>query len=297
MVGYTMVSKDRMNALLNRSLLLVTSLCCSLGLVQSHAAPLAFGSDNRDWYQVEFVLFEQLEGARTELRFEANKYVPLQTNDYQYYFEKPYFNEGYPLLPDRHFSAIATEASELSGSAKRLNRDRRTGLLTFAAWQQPIDNDSATLPLKLSMQLSGGRQLEGYVRIRRERYMHIEVDIFAFIPQYFVSIDWIEWLSAPFSRPLISLLVPEPIKLTASEASLNENSINDPFLMSEVLNSGEENAPSNQKMLAMNLVRFQDSRRVKEGELHYLDHPAFGLIASIKKLDTPDQSVFVGDNP
>ena len=291
-----MVSIDRMNALLNRVLLLLTPLCFFLGSAQSHAAPLAFGLDDRDWYQVEFVLFEQLEGARTELRFEANEYSPLQTNDYQYYFETPYYDEGYPLLPGRHFSAIATEDSELSNSAKRLDRDRRTGLLTFAAWHQPIDNDSATLPLKLSMQLSGGRQLEGYVRVRRERYMHIEVDIFLFTPQYFLNIDWIDWLSSPLSRPLISLLIPESSSLAENDAPLTENTINQTYVVSDELNFNEDKMISSQTMLAMNLIRFQDSRRVKEGELHYLDHPALGLVASIKKLEYTEKSI-VENNP
>lgn len=264
----------------------------------------------KDWYQIEFALFEHAEGARSELRYEAHQYSPLKTNDYQYYFENSYYRAGYPLSA-RHLSPIANELSVLYEPIKRLTRDRRTDLISSAYWQQSIDNDSATLPLKLNMELKGGRYLDGYIRVRRERFMHIEVDAFIFTPNYFPRVDWINWLRAPVAQPLGSLLIPANVAsqhIDNPHAKDTSHSVNSapfgnvkpksstPIIFESPISANDEPVLDNHSMVAMNVIRFRDSRRVKEGELHYIDHPALGLIASIKKIESPEVATFSYEN-
>jgi len=264
----------------------------------------------KDWYQIEFALFEHTEGARSELRYEAHQYAPLKTNDYQYYFENPYYRAGYPLSA-RHLSPIANELSVLYQPIKRLTRDRRTDLISSAYWQQEIDNDSATLPLKLNMEMTGGRYLDGYIRVRRERFMHIEIDAFIFSPNYFPRVDWINWLRAPVAQPLASLLIPANVASQNSaipHAKDTLHSVNSasfvnvkpksttPVIFESPFNDNDEPVLDDHSMVAMNVIRFRDSRRVKEGELHYIDHPAVGLIASIKKTESPELAAFSYEN-
>jgi hypothetical protein len=37
-------------------------------------------------------------------------------------------------------------------------------------------------------------------------------------------------------------------------------------------------------------IRFlEESRRIKEGEIHYIDHPVLGIIVTIKEVQSPNQ--------
>ena len=254
-------------------------------------------SVTKDWYQIEFALFEHTEGARSELRYEAHQYSAHQTTDYQYYFEQPYYRSGYPLL-ERHLGPVAQNDSILHRPVQRLVRDPRTDVLLQAYWQQPIDKESATLPLKITKTISDERVLEGYIRVRRERFMHIEIDVFVFRPRYVPTVDWVDWLKAPMAAPLASLLIPNE---SPSQKVLNKNGNANTSSTSEAGLFSVQEQPLDNRMLKrvkesamvpMNVMRFQDSRRVKEGELHYLDHPALGLITSINKVELASTEAF-----
>lgn len=226
-------------------------------------------AETQDWYQIEYVLFEHKTGDRHELRYESLPHFHYRTPEdnrrYQYYFPQPYFQSRNALL-DNHLAPVNREETELSDAHQRLARDRRTDVLHFRAWQQALGNDSQSLPMMIDQGLENGWHLNGTVTIRRERYLHFDIDVSLFRKQWFPEIDWFNWVRQTGGIRLDQLLLP-----------LNENQANqdDPVLANK------------RSWLAVERVQLQDSRRIKDGERHYVDHPALGVIATIRKIESP----------
>lgn len=251
--------------------------------------------EEEDWYQVEYVLFEHIGENREELRFEPLDTAIQREAGYQYYFEKPYF-ESYPLL-DTHLSPAPPEDRILSNAFLHLKRDKSIRVFEYRAWQQMIPGDSPLLPLRVHHTLEDGRILEGDVTIRRERYLHVDVDVWQYREQLFESISWLDWVAQPSLITLPELLIPRDPPVAAEGDDISDMPmvlLDDVSTMSATsdIEVGEAVDLPNAELLLEPLpferVHFKASRRVKNEELHYLDHPALGLITTIKKVPSPN---------
>ena len=216
------------------------------------------------WYQIEYVLFEHVNSDRHVLRFEDVKYAP--TKRQQYFYLTSNTNTASPF----QLQVIDESLSDFTDILSRVADSNELRVFSKGSWQQAMKKGEKLPPLKIS----GGRsynngqrfQLEGELQIRRERYMHAEVDVyladFKALPyhdlkNWFFEEDESKW-------PINWLLQPETTQQIAPS----------------VKKFGESLVPEN-------VVHFKQSRRIKDAEVHYIDHPALGLIITIKGIDPP----------
>ncbi|MFW1677818.1 CsiV family protein [Pontibacter sp. JAM-7] len=176
--------------------------------------------------------------------------------------------ETWPLLPEpaqrdavnlqpaavdaTPYSLMAAEKLTLTTAKAQLQRSGQYRTLLHTGWIQPVQRTQNPTPVRIVAGniLDNGRyELEGYLGIGRGQYLHVRPDL------YLNRI-----LSPAQANALEQARSAEPV---ASAAELNTL----PFSLQEVLT-----------------VHMDQPRRMRSGEVHYIDHPLFGMVVSINPL-------------
>ena len=206
-----------------------------------------------------------------------------------------------PLTPvPRAFQLVPPEEYRLTDAWNRLNRSTGYRPLLHVAWVQPgfsseearlvhvrnnnaalgaiatsIDQGVETPPAftepryapTLSSRITVARDpskvaLDGTVRVHRARYLHVQADLLYYRP---LDTD-IDAAVSPGDDPDAAPMLDSP----------------DTALI-ELLLAEEDTAPR--------LFRLTESRRMRSSELHYLDHPLFGVLVEIWPVELPEVPV------
>jgi hypothetical protein len=216
-----------------------------------------------DWYTVEMVLFERTDGSGPE-----NERWP--------------YDPGFPDLSGsvelseiggaggdaKNFRRVGRQALQLEGVYRRLRNLPGIRPLAHLAWRQiGLDADKA-IPVHITsgdgQQVFSGERiptLEGTARLHRARYLHLELDL-----RYF--------------RPDLSALQPTP----AATPSEPEAPAGPPGAGAEPTEGLQQ--PTPRETVPM-YFRLTESRRMRSREIHYFDHPYFGVIALITPYEPP----------
>jgi len=108
--------------------------------------------------------------------------------------------------------------------------------------------------------------LDGTLRVHRARYLHVKADLLYYRP-----------LNTDASAPILSVI--------DADAALVLNSPDTALI--ELLLAEEDAAPR--------LFRLTESRRMRSRELHYLDHPLFGVLVEAWPVELPEESDVTAD--
>jgi len=219
-----------------------------------------------DWYQIEFALFEHQNADKHTLRYQDLKYV--LDNRKHYYF---LVDQGNALSPYQ-LEQIDAELADLNEAVRRLKASREVKLHVNGGWRQAIQRDVDQPPLKIKAGKHFGDrfQLEGELTVRRSRYMHVDINVFLTDFKALPYSDIKHWLFENDTDrwPLDWLLMPLAYQHTVLHRV-------------------------GQSYIPENTVHLKQTRRIKDGEIHYMDHPVLGLIATVKKVEAPFE---YGDN-
>ncbi len=121
----------------------------------------------------------------------------------------------------------------------------------------------------------------GRVRLIRKRYLHLELDLL-----YRPEADRLDQRLAPERWPT------HPQAMVAEDSTTTET----PAALAGAVPPDEPPAATEDETAApaermdpwtVSGFRLKQSRRVRSGELHYFDHPLFGVLARIKKVEPP----------
>jgi len=196
------------------------------------------------------------------------------------------FNINNPTTYNEQYSPLGGDADEETpfnvNSSNLLPFDDSV-LLTAADYRRSVKQQLSQCQ-KIFQQQADGKypdvwQLDGNIRIYVKRYLHLETDLFLRIPGK------------------------EELELGAIETSLAADKLLD-SLQANNLNDNDDlgwkldedflsQDPSMSTVIqeVLNKYPMQQSRRIRSKEIHYIDHPLFGLLIQIrpyKKLKTND---------
>ena len=275
--------------------LIVNSLAVIL-FAPSLGADQVTDDGREDLYQIEFILFKQAAPDLSVLEYEKSTSALPDAKEFLTVF--PYLTQ--PLSPYQRAGLSDSAELSLAETAERLVGDGYSVLMQ-GAWHESIGNDSRSLPIRLSsekrpfscpfwswicnrsmhqeqnvdsdgsdqdlevdVEADDGEQFFGQLVIRRSRYMHAELHIDYYFKQRVLYKSLLEYLGKPAydQAPLSALVVPSGT-------------------YDDVAAYGYESS----SLINVRSFTFKQSRRVKNNEIHYLDHPYLGMIVSIKRID------------
>lgn len=159
------------------------------------------------------------------------------------------------------FRSLPEEELNLRNIARRLQRSANYRVLYHVGWRQPIGAIEQAIPILVQ---AGNRfddyyELDGTVTISLARYLHLDTDLWftSFLPRY-----------------------GSQRKLAATQPSRAVFSTDERELISQYpeLYRFESRRDSYRPERTQRLAQ---SRRMRTARLHYLDHPAFGLMVKI----------------
>ena len=183
------------------------------------------------------------------------------------------------------YTLIEDDALTLTAAAKRIAAQRDLRLLTHVGWQQQMRGTDQSVPILITGgDLIGDHyELEGTLRLSVERYLHLETNLWLNTFVAGSTSNILLWNALP-TRP--TLAVPSNVAVEPeSDSGIN------PFLgQTENTAPWERYAFHPPAYVAEKTVVMQQKRRMRSGELHYIDHPLMGLLIRIDPLPEPDES-------
>ncbi len=146
------------------------------------------------------------------------------------------------------FRAVADTERNLAGAAQSIRRSKDYRMLLHQSWTQPIAAQSTAILLQGGDQFGDQFELEGTLAVRRSRFLHVATDL---------------WLTR--------------FETTGSgQGRFQDHPMAEayPALMLAA-DRGQNHEPGYRYHMAQ-------QRRLRSNEVHYLDHPQFGIIIEIR---------------
>lgn len=156
-------------------------------------------------------------------------------------------NPGAPLTEGEMARHVLLHEFELADQAKRIGNRKKYQLVAHVAWIQPgyVQADAMAFPLA---ELAGAASgLQGDVTLYLSRYLHMQFNL---------------TISEPGSTPE-----------------------QEPGAAYDSLLSLPMSAAADQPPVPSPVYRMDEKRRMRSGELHYIDHPFFGALVRVSKVD------------
>ena len=241
---------------------------------------------NTRWYDVEVILF-----AQTNKEYRNSESWPID-------YTPPDMENARELLPQDKskrdparptpFRLLDPDELKLDADARRIDAAPDLKLMEHFGWRQPGLPQAGALAVRVDQALfdriksmnevaAGGQpateagveqsdtvtepQIEGTLRLILSRYLHIETDLLFKEPldEQPVSSDAEQANVVLFSEP------------AAPDTSGGQTTQPDLFAM----------AQENAAQAPYRVYFMQQSRRMRSNEVHYLDHPVFGMVIKV----------------
>ncbi|MEN8169716.1 MAG: CsiV family protein [Pseudomonadota bacterium] len=255
---------------------------------------LSYAEDAERWYQVEIIVFSQ-----NNPQYHESEQWPLNISfpDLEKSRElvKPRSGKASQTAP-RPFSFVSSKKLKLGDTVRRIKKASDVELMLHFGWLQPGLPEKQAVPVhiyegmlnksnkakasprssqhqhvEMGTPMKGtGPRLDGTLRLILSRYLHLESDLI-----------WRE--PRPKSQP--GLTEENTQSRGQMGLSVSEN-------MDSLAPGGDtmlEDTPMNDS-LNYQVFRMQQSRRMRSSEIHYIDHPRFGIVVLVTpfKLAQPE---------
>lgn len=267
----------------NRPLRLGTLLLALLGL--GSIAPGIQAQDEPTWFQVETVIFARTADDDGIEQWPRNIQLRYPFNWAELQDPETAAGRSPAELQHQPFLSLPRGERKLNAHANAINRRDAYQVLFHKAWRQPV-REQQHAPAIL---ITGGEkfgnhyELEGSITLSLARYLHLHTRL------------WLTEFEPNFGQPPGAWpeLPRRPNNLQPSEAKTepwddfekNDSStwdlgLNTPSSQPDFI--GEDYLPSR-------IVTLNQQRRMRSRELHYIDHPLFGIIIEITPYELPTQ--------
>jgi hypothetical protein len=170
------------------------------------------------------------------------------------------------------YRAIPPEGFELGKEAAILDRNPKFNLVLHESWQQVVPPRAAPLQIYVAAN-NPANSLQGLISITLGRYLHFAGQL---------------WLEAPVEDyEAEQLLRSGDATKTTPQSDLEQMLVQvDSF--AEALNEGTLSNLARPDLVAAPKTAYfelNESRRMRSKELHYLDHPAMGIIVKVTPVE------------
>ncbi len=232
-----------------------------------------------DLYRVELLLFERTgpDAARENLGHQPAPSLPdrglplwVDTNWQPLPETALPDSTGAPIEERPQIIALPSEGLRLSRVADQIQRENGYRVLAFTAWEEYFPHGYHTAPLVVDLrsETNGSQAVRGSLTIERRRYLHVRSDL------YHLELDRDALLDRAleghnFFHRLTREPRPAP-ELPAIHPALKEIEI-------------DEETPWKVR------TWLRELRRMRSGEVHYLDSPSLGLVVYFDRIERDEE--------
>ncbi|MFA0811984.1 CsiV family protein [Microbulbifer epialgicus] len=306
----------------------ITRLCSTLALALATAGTQAANYAGST-FEIEMIIFERPQGmARTNETWPAsprleypsrwvdfetqNKNAPVTTETL--FLAEPEADLGGELakeeelrgLESADFSSDETKERPLSSlllsPAPTILDNKASALarggdkvLFHKAWRQVLKQkrNSPAILIDGGDSFQGYNQLGGSVTLSVSRYLHISTNLW--LSDFSTAATAEEGILLP-RRPRAA--AETPLRVLSSAQPANNNGSYDGLALQEdkyslgnyePITLGEPQLETEQAVYVAHAARLQHERRLRSGQLHYIDHPAFGILIEIRAVAKPKE--------
>ncbi len=275
---------------------------------ENNTDPLTEDSDTDEVVNDNSALLETLK--RTDITDPLNKK----------YLELVEQSELDRITPkEKPFVLLEEEINQLNHEAHIVGRDRAMRILLHKTWRQPMadKNQAPSIAITGGDRFDDHYELEGSIKLFVSRYLHLHTDLWLTEFEANVGQESEHWPMLP-ERPAplefeVSLANDSSKGLESDTPSLTTNGTPQPTSFDTQLNTespdfrlsfdsknpaafGDMNnatlfnpyalSPREENAyIVKHIVKMEQKRRMRSGELHYLDHPKLGLLVNIVKYE------------
>ena len=228
------------------------------------------------WYEVEVLVFSHLNADASVEKWPANDAVSISLDGAvpaPNTVTTPLVGAAPSAQELLRLAAVPSAQYKLQDAFKTLSRSRNYRPLLHTAWRQPIGTGKNNFKVRLvggkdyasrygvqGKLLSSGDEpaaeglweIDGYVRLSASRFLHAETEML-------------------FRRPTVT-----PLAATTTAPTTGTSESNLTWQTGDSMASDED---------WLQFFQFSQSRRLKSNELHYFDHPMFGLLIVLRPLE------------
>jgi len=213
-------------------------------------------------------------------------------------------NPEIPLPPPAAFTLLPDDLRELNRDAARM-RSAGYDVLMHGAWVQPVASESESQAIILDRSgdpdTDSWPALQGSITIYLSRYLHINTRLWLNTKGDYLHPDW-RMPEPPHAPPSMRLSLPElddwyeqrldsfsdlevarPDGLVAAPPALWVDNRDD-----RAIARGDEHQDTDDDHPWRHAILLEQSRRMRGGELHYIDHPVLGVLIKMTLLDDAD---------
>lgn len=228
--------------------LFLTALLASPALAQAQQAP---------WYRVDLMIFTQPGNPLNDENWDTTLSPQLSGNHINLH------------QPPQGLVKGVSNAINLPANRSGM-RSQGYEILFTRSWQQKMLSRNQTKPIRIQAgeRLDGTyTQLDGEISLDIARYLHLRTNLYYSIP---VSADW------------LNSHTPRGVQ---DSASSGQPSMDEPGGTTSEAPTVIAAAPTRSANTPGILtVKMEQGRRMRGDELHYLDHPYFGLLIKMTRL-------------
>ncbi len=248
-----------------------------------------------NWYHVEICLF-------TNTTSEAEQ-IESWPSDISIYYQKPLVllkNEATQVLEENAetselasnsvitasestiipFTVLPPEQYTLTNEVTKIAQSPMHRVLNHLAWLQPIDNQANAVSIALHGGDETGKhyELEGSIKLFRERYLHIETNLW--LSDFAINLGqevepWPLLPKQPYLADSLNIEQDTPLQLQWNDQQIFGRQYQ--FLITtEYVNK--------------RIAKMSQHRKMRSKELHYIDHPLFGLLIRITPYEPAEPS-------
>jgi hypothetical protein len=167
----------------------------------------------------------------------------------------------------------------LADAAARIAGSRQYRLLAHHAWRQPVPTPAHAEHVLVTGGAGTGDhfELEGFLTLTRSRFWHVETRL------------WLNDFPAPGDAPgdaaVVLPAVPHPPLPTISTNAAPAPGVDEASGLDSGIATSAAQTIAVEPARPLRTVVLQAARRMNPGELHYLDHPLFGVLLMIRPYD------------
>ena len=179
--------------------------------------------------------------------------IPVQDNCDEIVAEEETDSKSVTKPENRKFFEIDIgEKFSLASEVESFEKSRDYRVIGHFSWFQPIAEEDSSIPLLIETDKFKGSKIFGTLNVYKKRFLHSDFNFFL--------ADEVEESESQELRLFLTRESPEEYVILSKEDSMKLN------------------------------YQLKQSRKLKSGELHYIDHPKFGIIYRIVKTEKIEQS-------